>query len=107
MSYHAFGAGHPRPQATAIPRFGRGVSRTRRYNPRPTLADDADFYARAEYGHAELDDDLECGTWPDMIDQTNLSVFAASPCWHDDAEDDDPDTGIEDEAQDAREEDGI
>lgn len=106
MSYHAFGdAGMcaRRP----IPRFDRGLSAHRRRDPRPGLADDPDFFGRGQWSAPALDPDLEAGTWPDWVDQTRFERLGRLACWHDDAEADDEDHGIEDLPQDAREEDGI
>lgn len=93
--------------AHPIPLYGRGVSLRRRYHPVPGLADDPDFMRRAEWGHDGLDCEREWCTWPELMDQTQIGRWCGSPLAHDDVEDDDPDTGIEDEPHDAREEDGL
>lgn len=107
MSFTASGALESRANTVPIPKFRRGVSRRRTFAPRRTLADDPDFFERGQYGHDYNDDDLELCTWPEMMDQRRNGSTASSRLWHDDAEEDDGDTGIEDTAHDAREEDGI
>jgi hypothetical protein len=107
MSFNASGALESRANAIPIPKYGRGVSRRRTFAPRQTLADAPDFFDRGHYGHHFNDDDLELCTWPEMMDQRRNASTASSRLWHDDAEEDDGDTSIEDAPHDAREEDGI
>jgi hypothetical protein len=110
VKHHAFGAGEPR--RLTIVRF---LDERRPPRPFPTfyqaqsrrrsLADDADFL-----GHPlspRDDPDMEIGAWPEMINQARLGEFARLADWHEDDEDDDPDTGIDDECHDALQEDGI
>lgn len=107
MSSYASGALGSRAHAKPILRYDRGLSARRRRDPRPGLADDPDFYMHGDTTSSHGDDDRELFTWPDAWDQTCLHRIASSPLWHDDAEEDDDDHGIDDLPQDAREEDGI
>jgi hypothetical protein len=73
--------------------------------PKRRLADDAAVMAGRSAVLAD-DVDAEVASWPECTDQTRLwDALAGS--WHEDDEDDDPDTAIDDEPHDARDEDGV
>ena len=72
---------------------------------RRRLIEDPEFWTGA--GDRRFDDDCELGAWPELVDQRQIGDLMADGCYHEDDEIDDDDTGIEDEAHDARTEDGL